>query len=288
MKLGIITDGISRELEHALAVMNETGIENAEFQYIWDKEVGDLTDSQITKVQSLVKAHEVNVSCISRHILGGLSLGSIEKDSPAFISHIGALKRCIQMAKALDCPLVRVMSFAKEMILFGSHGAEAWNVSTGAWDKFIKLMEIPVQIAEDEGITLVVETGNNAMITSAWLARKLMDALGTERLRLLWDPANSLYCNETPFPDGYDAVKGGYIGHIHIKDAIVDIPKATLTNTEFNKGQMAPYLKDIAKALKQEEYSGGISFESVYRPIGGSFEDGFRASLNAFKEIFGA
>ncbi len=191
MKLGVITDGISRELEHALAVMNETGIENAEFQFIWDKEVGDLSDSQMNKVQSLVKAHEVNVSCISRHIMGGLSVKNIEKDSPDFIKHMDALKRCIKMAKELDCPLVRVMSFSKEMILFGSHGAEAWNVSNGAWDKFVKLMEVPVQIAEDEGIKLVVETGNNAMITSAWLSRKLMDELGTDKLRLLWDPANS-------------------------------------------------------------------------------------------------
>jgi len=287
MKLGVITDGISRELEHALAVMNESGIENAEFQYIWDKEVGDLTDSEMSNVQSLVKAHKVNVSCISRHIFGGLRVGDTEKNSPAFTSHIDALKRCIQMAKALNCPLVRVMSFSKEMILFGSHGAEAWNVSNGAWDKFVKLMEIPVKIAEDEDINLVVETGNNAMITSAWLARKLMDSLGTDRLRLLWDPANSLYCNETPYPDGYNAVKDGFIGHIHIKDAIVDIPKATLVNTEFNKGQMATYLKDMASALRQEGYAGGISFESVYRPLGGSFEDGFRASLSAFKEIFG-
>ena len=288
MKLGVITDGISRELEHALAVMNETGIENAEFQYIWDKEVGDLSDRQINKVQSLVKTHKVNVSCISRHIMGGLSVKNTEKNSPDFIKHMGALKRCIKMAKELSCPLVRVMSFSKEMILFGSHGAEAWNVSNGAWDKFVNLMEVPVQIAEDEGINLVVETGNNAMITSAWLSRKLMNELGTSRLRLLWDPANSLYCNEIPFPDGYEAVKGGYIGHIHMKDAIVDIPKATLTNTELGKGQMAPYLKNIANALRQEKYEGSISYESVYRPVGSTFEDGYRASLSAFKEIFGS
>ena len=39
-KLGVITDGISREFEHALSVMNETGLEYAELQYLWDKEVG--------------------------------------------------------------------------------------------------------------------------------------------------------------------------------------------------------------------------------------------------------
>ena len=39
-------------------------------------------------------------------------------------------------------------------------------------------MAVPVQIAEEEGVILVVETGNNAMITSGFLARKLIDELG--------------------------------------------------------------------------------------------------------------
>ena len=48
-KLGVITDGISREFEHALAVMNETGLEYAELQYLWEKEVGDLNDAEVSK-----------------------------------------------------------------------------------------------------------------------------------------------------------------------------------------------------------------------------------------------
>jgi len=34
MKLGVITDGIDRDLEHALKVMNETGLEYAELQFV--------------------------------------------------------------------------------------------------------------------------------------------------------------------------------------------------------------------------------------------------------------
>jgi hypothetical protein len=53
------------------------------------------------------------------------------------MKHMNALKQCIKMAKELVCPLVRVLSFSKEMIWIESHGAEAWNVSNGAWDKFV-------------------------------------------------------------------------------------------------------------------------------------------------------
>ena len=40
-ELGVITDGISRELEHALGVIREHGLRQAELQYLWDKEVGE-------------------------------------------------------------------------------------------------------------------------------------------------------------------------------------------------------------------------------------------------------
>ncbi len=284
-KLGVITDGISREFEHALTVMNEFGLTQAELQFLWDKEVGDLTDAQLDKTQGLVAAHGVEVSCISRHIFGGLALGELTASSSAYQEQLAALGRCIGTAEALDCSLVRIMAFRKEMILFGSNGAEQWNVATGAWEKLRELVSPAVQLAEDRGITLVVETGNNAMITSAWLARKLIDEIGSDRLKLLWDPANSLYCTEAPYPDGYETLRG-VLGHIHLKDVEVDIRRATVVCRQLGTGQMAPYLPQIAAALKADGYAGSISLESVYRPPGGSFEDGFRASLPLLQEVF--
>lgn len=285
-KLGVITDGISRELEHALTVMNEFDLDQAELQFLWENEVGDQSEAEIDRVRDLTRAHNIEVACISRHIFGGVFIGDLDVDSPIYLEQIEALRRCIDMAKALDCSLVRLMSFRKEMILFGSLGADKWNVSAGAWDKLVHLMALPVQIAEAEGITLVVETGNNAMITSAYLGRKLIDALGTSRLKVLWDPCNSLYCNEPTYPDGYEALKGGYLGHLHIKDSEIDIPKATIVCRSLGEGHMAPHLDALAKSLKNDNYEGVICLESVYRPEGGSFEDGFRSSIGKFKALF--
>ena len=55
---------------------------------------------------------------------------------------------------------------------------------------------------------------------------------------------------------------------------------------ELGTGHIAPYLENIAKALREDNYQGVISYESVYSPEGGSFEDGFRASLPLFKKLF--
>ena len=73
-KIGIITDGISRDFEHAIDTMVETGLEYVELQYLWDKQVGELTDSDVIRVKGLIKERKLKVSCISHHNLSGIPL----------------------------------------------------------------------------------------------------------------------------------------------------------------------------------------------------------------------
>ena len=285
MKLGVITDGISRDFEHALNVMAEYKLRYPELQFVWDREVGDHDAGQVARIKALLDQHDMEVSCISRHNFGGLPVLQTEIGDTTFEDHVSGLRRCIALAKTLGTNIVRIMSCKKEMILFGYNGAEDWIVTAGAWDKLVKLMTVPVQIAEEEGVTLVVETGNNAMITSGFLARKLIGELGSSHLKLLWDIPNTMYCTDIPFPDAYNEIRD-YIGHIHIKDAKADIARATVGFYPLGEGDVAPYLEPIANALKRDGYAGAISYESVYRPEGGTFEDGFRASVAKFVEIF--
>jgi len=286
-KLGLITDGISRDLEHALQVMTEADLEYAELQFVWEKEVGDLDDDEMARLITLVEHYGVKIPCITRHNFVGLLVGNTELGDADHQKHMAALQRCIDMAKAVDTKLVRIMSFRKEMIIFGYNGAEVWNASKGAWENLIVLLEPAVKLAEENDITLVVETGNNAMVASAYLGRKLIDDLATDNLKVLWDPANTLYCTEEVYPAGYETLRGGYLGHLHIKDCNVDIAKASVQQCALGTGQMAPILEDLAAALVEDEYDGVISLESVYHPTGGTFEEGFQESVGRFKEIFG-
>lgn len=285
VKLGVITDGISRDFERALQVMTEAGLMHAELQFLWDKEVGDLTPQEMDKAQDLIKRYQVTVSCISRHNFSGMLVGAVEPEDAVYTQHMDGFKRCIEMAHRFGTRLVRIMSFRREMILFGRGGAEHWVVSKG-WDKFKTLLEAPVRLAEVEGITLVLETGNNAMITSGYLGGKLVEEMGSDHLKILWDPCNSLYANENTYPDGYEALGIAHLGHIHLKDARVDMPKATVEFCEFGSGDMAGYFEPLSRRLKADEYDGVISLESVYRPQNGTFEDGFRASVSSFKRLF--
>lgn len=287
MKLGVICDGISRDLDHALAVMNEFDLEYAELQFVWDKEVGDHDAQEISKINDLLEKHNKPVSCLSRHVFAGLTTQNKPGDAD-HTRHMDALKRVIDMAHQLGSPLVRIMTSKKEQILWGHNGAEKWNVAKGAWDSLPPLIAPAVELARAEGVQLVVETGNGTMVNSNYTACKLIDELDAKDvLKVLWDPGNNCWCHELAYPDGFETVKDGYLGHLHIKDVLVDTPKATLEVREMGTGQLAPLFAPMAQALRDNNYDGVISFESVYHTGDGDFENGFRKCIDLFKTHFG-
>ena len=287
MKLGVICDGISRDLDHALTVMNEFDLEYAELQFVWDKEVGDHDAQEISKIKDLLEKYNKPVSCLSRHVFAGLTTQNKPGDAD-HTRHMDALKRVINMAHQLGSPLVRIMTSKKEQILWGHNGAEKWNVAKGAWDSLPPLIAPAVELARAEGVQLVVETGNGTMVNSNYTACKLIDELDAKDvLKVLWDPGNNCWCHELAYPDGFETVKDGYLGHLHIKDVLVDTPKATLEVREMGTGQLAPLFAPMAQALRNNNYDGVISFESVYHTGDGDFENGFRKCIDLFKTHFG-
>ena len=287
MKLGVICDGISRDLAHTVDVMDEFGLDYAELQFVGDTEVGDHSPREIAEIDALLRDRGKPVSCLSRHVFAGMTTANRPGDA-LHTKHMDALKRVIEMAHIVGSPLVRIMTQKKEQILWGLNGAEQWNVAKGAWDTTAPLVAPAVELARAEGVTLVVETGNGTMVNSNYTARRLIDDLGAkDTLKVLWDPANNCWCHERAWPDGYDEVKDGYLGHVHIKDVQVDTPRATLEVRRMGEGQLADQFQPMADALRADGYDGVISFESVYHPGNGNFEDGFRLSIDRFKALFG-
>lgn len=287
MKLGVITDGISRDLAHAIDVMDEFDLAYAELQFVGETEVGDHSARQVSDIDALLRDRGKPVSCLSRHIFAGMTTQNRPGDT-LHTQHMDALKRVIDMAHVVGSPLVRIMTQKKEQILWGSHGAEKWNVAHGAWDTMAPMIAPAVDLARAEGITLVVETGNGTMVNSNHTARRLIDELAArDVLKVLWDPANNCWCHERAYPEGYNEVKDGYLGHIHIKDVRVDTPRATLEVRELGQGQLGPLFQPMADALRADGYAGVISLESVYHPGNGDFEAGFRACIDRFRAIFG-
>lgn len=289
MKLGVITDGIDRDLRTALELARAADLDYAEFQYFWGKEAGDHSAQERAEARRLLDGCGMRAACVSRHLFNRLSVMETDAGDADFRLQMDALARCAEFAREMGTNRVRVMSFRRETILFGGGGAEDWIVANGAWDRFISLLEAPLRLASRADVVLVVETGNGGLVNSAFQARRLVDDLdGADgRLLVLWDPCNCLYCGESPVPFGCDALADGRLGHLHMKDALVYPPRSTVDFCRLGSGHMSAHLRGIAARLREWRYDGVISLESVHRPEGKDFKDGFAESVGLFKEVFG-
>lgn len=287
MNISVITNGISNDYETCCKVMCETGVAYAEIQNVGDTPVENLTVDDAVRWKKISDNYGITPVCVTTHAFAGIPVHSIEVDDDQYRKNYDLLRNGIAMAKALGVNMVRSMSFTKAIVTFGGHGAEQWlSGGNRAWPKFIKLFLPLVKLAEDEGITLLVETCFNSMNTSAALNRKMIEEIGSDNLKMVWDMCNATYYHEYPTLDVYESIKH-VIGHIHIKDAIVDSIMGSVDFCPLGSGVLAPYLHDIAHALRRDNYQGFISLENVYKPDDMDFVDGYRVDMPMMQKIFG-
>ncbi|MGI6175819.1 MAG: sugar phosphate isomerase/epimerase family protein [Christensenellales bacterium] len=286
MKVSAITNGISNDYEKACQIMNETGLEYAEIQHHNGVGIEKAPIEEAYRIKELNEKYGITPVCITTHAFVGIPVGSIEVGDDQYNQQMEYLKKGIAIAKILGVDIVRCMCFAKQIVTFGYHGAKDWIAGgNAAWDKLIALYRPIAQVAEEEGMDLAVENGFNGMISTTKLFRRLYEDLGCERIKFLWDPANALYYQEKPTPEVYESIKD-VCAHIHIKDASVSVVDSRVDVRQIGRGDMAPYLQDLAESLKKNDYQGYVSLENIYQPDGGDFVDGYRIDIIELKRIF--
>lgn len=287
MKLGVITDGISKDLDEALRIMKADGLEYPELQWVWDKEIGDHTVEELNHIKKLVDQYGMKISVLSRHLFMGLPTMTTERDSSRYKEQYHQLLQTIKAAHVLKTDKIRAMTFSKIQNIWGYDGADSdMAADNKAWGHFLHLYEPIVQAAEDNGITIVMETAVNAMAYSGYLAKKMIKDLGSNRLKVLWDPGNTICNGDIPFPEAYEEIKD-VLGHVHIKDLKVKPHHGKVRSCPVGTGDMAQYWESIAEALKKDQYEGAISMELMYRPKGKDFKAGYFEQVAKFKKIFG-
>lgn len=288
MKVGVITNGISEDYGKVCKVMNETGVKYAEIQNAFDKPVENFTAEEAVTVKKLSDEYGIVPFIVTSHAFAGVPVGVLEVGDATYEKHMALFKNSIEVARILGTKLVRTMVFTKQIVTWGYHGSDKWNAGGNkSWPKFIQLYEPIVKVAEEAGIELCIENGFNGIVSSTWLAKKMIDELGgPTKIKFLWDIANAVYYHEFPTVPVYEAIKD-YIVHIHVKDLYVNSITSEVDVRHIGRGHLAPYLQDLAAALRKDNYQGVISLENIYRPDGGDFIDGYYEDIVEMKKIFG-
>ncbi len=293
-QLAAITDEISQEFEYALDVLLEYGATGAELRGLWGTNIADLSDEQVARAKEALRARNLNVVCLATPFYKcDLVAETPEEGEFERRMHLATpremqqqmdmLRRCAQLAHTFDCPYVRVFTFWRKDILTP-------DIEARIVDAFAE----PVTLAEQEGLTLLLENEPACFIGTGAEAARVVSEVASPHLQICWDPGNAYHGGEHPFPDGYEAARP-WTKHVHVKDCrLVETPDHGPQPTWCVIGEgILDYPAQFA-ALQRDGYTGCISLETHYIPATGSGpngeglpEDGSRPCLAALQHMLG-
>lgn len=282
MKMAVITDEISQDLDEVIQVIAPFNVNAIELRSVWDKQVHQLTNEEVQKIEDICKKNNIEVCAISSPFFK-CNLNEIEIEQ-----QIVLLERVIEVAKKLKCKIIRGFSFWQEKDF------------EAMLPYIVNAFEIPIQMMKEADMQLALELDPSVYTCNGQRLAQLVEQINSPYVSILWDPGNDIYSEipEVPFPDGYNYVKPR-ICHVHIKDAINN--DGNIESVKIGTGEVN-WIGQL-KALKEDGYTGYISLETHYRkgavisedlmkrPGGSAFSEGaIEASsecLEALEEMLG-
>ncbi len=283
IRLSAFADEISADLDEQIAVLTAENIRFLELRGVWGVNVLDLSDQQVAEVKRALDAAGIGVSAI------GSPIGKVPI-SASFDEHLHRFERALTVARAFETPFVRIFSFYAPSPT-GGVGDVAGDVAgdaaadPAAWraEVVTRLREMTAR-ARAAAITLLHE--NEKDIYGDTIARcvDLMRSVDDARFQAILDPANSIQCGQTPYPDGYEALRP-WLRYVHVKDARDDggvVPA----------GVGAGRWPDLLRRLRADGYDGFLSLEPHLAHAGhaGGFSGAelFRHAARALQELLRA
>jgi len=248
--LSAISDEISQDFQRVIDVCKEYGAAMIEPRSVWDTPPHELSDDQIAQMKRMLDENAFAVPCIAAPFLK-CDLG----DDAQYQEHLGILRKCIALAHALDCKIIRGFTFWKT------------GPAETVWQQLLDAYVEPIKICQAEDIYIGIENEASTHIATAAEAEKMYQDLGSDRVRAIWDPANEVYAEdgELPFPTAFERMKP-YMIHMHIKDAVQD-PTADggARCVPVGDGGYIDYPAQF-QALIDIGYEGACSLETHWRP----------------------
>lgn len=262
-KTAIFTDEVSQDFQTAVSVALEYGLDGLEIRSVWDNPPQAL-GGYVPSMRKILEGTGLAVCSIASPFF------KCDMDSEEeYKEHIGILERCIALARAFDCRIIRGFTFWRKGRL------------EDQWETILRKFEEPVKILEREGMILAIENEASTSIGTGGVLRRFLDELDAPQVKSMWDPANVLFddvVEEVPYPDGYEAVKEDMV-HMHLKDAG---KTPTLECTPIGEGDID--FRGQFKALVDDGYEGYVSLETHWRPVKLSREELDRPGGSAFSE----
>lgn len=226
--LGGIGDEAAPDLAGQIAAHTRLGWSAIELRTVDGQALADLDDSAFERVREAVQDAGLRVPCVDSRIAnwGRPISGNLGTD----VAELAALApRC----RALGTRYVRIMSYPNDGLTIAQWGAEV-----------VRRIRTLAAQAADEGLVLLHENCAGWAGESAERTLRLLDAVDSPALRLIFDIGNGLAYGYRPYDFLAQVVDA--VAHVHVKDGVTAGDKQVWTGPGDGECRVADCLRLLA------------------------------------------
>lgn len=229
-------DEIDPSLDRQLEALQKVGIHYIEMRGVDGKSLVRCTDGELAVIRRKLDATGIQLSAV------GSPLGKIGIEDN-FAPHWELFQRTVEIAQKLDAPFIRIFSF------YPPEGQETDACQGPVLERLARMVEY----AKIQNTVLLHENGKGIFGDTADRCKLLLDTLGCENFKAVFDFANFVQCGEDTWR-AYTLLRS-HVAYVHIKDAL------------YSDGSVVPpgsgdgLLENILGALIRGGYAGFLSLE---------------------------
>jgi L-ribulose-5-phosphate 3-epimerase len=278
-KLGVITDEITQDFEHALEWAKGYGLGWVELRLVWNKYITEFTADEVKRAKDLLAKNNLKVSVVDSPYFKTLLPGTESKFASKtpdplqsdFSQQSAVLEKAIARAKDFGTEKVRIFSFLRV------------NDPKTVFDRVAKELDKTAAIALKEGIKLVLENEFSCNVGTGAEGAAMLSAVKSPALGMNWDPGNAYDAGEIPFPNGYDTLDKSRIWHMHLKDAAPGAKPGETQWMPIGSGKI-DYVGQF-RALIKNNYQGTMSLETHYLNAAKNKEASSKESMDGLLKV---
>jgi len=282
-KLGVFMSEMRLPFEESLAAARDMGV-----QYVWcgayddGRRISELPDAQIDEVARMIESYGLRLlfqdpgALFKQVHLAELESGKMLEHA-LFKEHFDQLTRSMEVAARLGVGAVASCGFAWP----GEYtaGKPTWPMrwATGGgiiadidMRKLVEAFSLLVELAErfNVDIALLMMQWNYTNTTSN--LSRILDAVGSPRLKAIWCPADNLNCGEMDVAStGFDNIRP-HLHAVHAKDLhTIDGAKLDFDYKPIGEGDLD--YPTLLRNLRDNDCDVVISVATHFEPVSGSY-----------------
>lgn len=252
-QIAITTNEISQDPVTAIELGCLWGISNYELKVIMGARVPRVPDNWLKAIENAMDAYAVNISCISP----GLFIDTVWGSTQAEDHSRSLFPESVEFAQRFG---------TDKIIVFAYRRPDGTLPEERCPEPVIEELRRKSEIAQREGITLVLENMVTTWADTSTHTADVLDRVDHPAFRANWDPGNIVTAGDhKPYPEGYELV-AQRVGHTHIKDALPNPEKSRGYEITTLMGGLVDW-KGQLKALRDDGFDGYLTIETHFAPF---------------------